>query len=187
VISGPLMSRLDRSKLCAWFAAQGPALVLFARQCLQADHREAAEDVVQEVFVRLLARTAERDSHPEPPNPAAWLHRCVRNACLDEQRGRRRRSHREKRAAATRWEWFDARPHDLIDANTARELLESLEEMPRQILVLRIWSGLTLDEAAEVTGLPRSTIFDHYKQSLARLRRAMESKRGARVGKPNER
>jgi RNA polymerase sigma-70 factor (ECF subfamily) len=180
------MAHLERSKLCALFASQGPALVLFARQCLGTEHRDVAEDVVQEVFVRLLARTADRGGLPEPPNPAAWLHRCVRNACLDEQRGRRRRSHREKRAAATRWEWFDPQPHDLIDANTARELLESLDAAPRQILVLRIWSGLTLDEAAEITGLPRSTVFDHYKQSLAKLRRAMESKRGAHAGTTNE-
>jgi hypothetical protein len=46
----------DRDTLCAWFAAHGRGLVLFARQALPPEHRVAAEDVVQEVFVRLLVR-----------------------------------------------------------------------------------------------------------------------------------
>lgn len=136
---------------------------------------------MQELFVRLLARTAERGGLQEPPNPAAWLHRCVRNACLDEQRGRRRRISREQQVASDRREWFQPQTNDLIDIATARQLLESLPELPRQILVLRIWSGLTLAETAEVTGLPSSTVYDHYRLALARMRSAMESTRGSHV------
>lgn len=184
------MGRLDRSKLCAWFDAHGRALVLFARQCLPAEDRAAAEDVVQELFVRLLARTAGAGDRGDtanpgggddpleiPPNPAAWLYRCVRNACGDERRGRVRRAYRERAVAAGRPDWFEARPDDLLDARLAQDVLETLPDALRQVVVLRVWSGLTLAEAADVTGRPVSTVHDQYRKALSAVRQAIEQQR----------
>lgn len=178
------MARPDRANLCAWFAAHGRGLVLFARQALPAEHRASAEDVVQELFVRLLARTAEHDADAEaeggvaaggldPAHPAAWLYRCVRNACEDERRSRVRRSRRERAVAAGRPDWFEPSPGDRVDARQAQAALAALDDLPRQVVVLRVWSGLTLAETADVVGLPLSTVYDHYRKALAALRAAM--------------
>lgn len=180
------MAQLDRPKLCAWFHAHGRALVLYARQCLPAEDRASAEDVVQELFVRLLAKTAgpdagaDSDAPADPPNPAAWLHRCVRNACQDERRGRVRRGHRERSVAAGRPDWFEPRPGDLLDARLAQDVLETLPDPQRQVVVLRVWSGLTLAEVADVTGLPVSTAHDHYRKALAAVRQAIEPRQRRR-------
>src|SRR5688500_876238 len=98
----------DPAKLATWFEAHAAALVLYARQ--RVAERARAEDVVQEVFVRLMAQRAE------PPNVKAWLHASVRNAAIDEARSSRRRKHREERvAAAHAARWFEHRPDELID------------------------------------------------------------------------
>ena len=67
-------------QLAELIATHAAALVLFARQWCA-----AAEDVVQEAFIKLAAqRTA-------PDNPVGWLYRVVRNGALGANRSARRR------------------------------------------------------------------------------------------------
>src|SRR5215212_5068916 len=103
------MSGVDPAKLADWFRARFPGLVLFARQWL--DGAEA-EDVVQEVFVRLLALG------DEPANVKAWLYLATRRAAIAAARSGRRRQRRERAAAERHREaaWFQPGPADRIDA-----------------------------------------------------------------------
>ena len=57
---------IDPATLGGWFDAYGAALVLYARQWLD---RGAAEDVVQDVFVRLMAQPGGQ----RPAHLRAWL------------------------------------------------------------------------------------------------------------------
>lgn len=168
------MPKATAVMIARWFDAHGRALVLYARQLL-ADRPAEADDVVQNLFVRLLTLAAG-NGVDEPPNPAAWLHKCLHNACLDERRGRRRRIRREHENVRHRRGWFETNPDDLIDAAAAQEALAALPEVARQVVTLRIWSGLTLAETADVTGLPVSTVHDQYRRALGQLRAAMESR-----------
>jgi RNA polymerase sigma-70 factor (ECF subfamily) len=161
----------DPSKLAKWFEAHAAALVLYARQWV--GDRARAEDVVQEVFVRLMAQAAE------PPNVRAWLHASVRHAAIDEARSSDRRRRREETAASVRTTpgWFDPRPDDLIDAQAAEAALQNLPPRQREVVVLRLWSGMTLGEVSQVTGLAVSTAHDEYRRGLDAIRRAMETTR----------
>jgi RNA polymerase sigma-70 factor (ECF subfamily) len=156
----------DPASLTAWFDAHAAQLVLYARQWLAPG---SAEDVVQEVFIRLMAR------RPAPDNVKAWLFRSVRNAAISESRSRRRRKEREHYVAAARGEWFAAKADDLIDAAAAQEALASLAAEQREVVILRIWAALTLQEISESIGMPLSTVYDHYRAALSAIRKKMES------------
>ncbi|QOV87713.1 RNA polymerase sigma factor [Humisphaera borealis] len=168
------MTRVNPAMIADWFDAHGRALVLYARQLLP-ERPVQADDLVQDLFVKLLALAADCNGSPVPPNPAAWLHKCLRNACLDERRGRVRRQRREQSAATDRPVWFEPRPEDLIDARLAQCAMESLPELARQVVTLRIWSGLTLAEVADVTGMGVSTVHDHYRKALSAMRSMIET------------
>jgi RNA polymerase sigma-70 factor (ECF subfamily) len=156
----------DPAPLSTWFEAHADALVLYARQWLD---RGGAEDVVQEVFVRLMAQRRE------PPNVKAWLYACVRNAAISEARSVFRRRRREQTAAGQTPAWFSPHPRDVLEAETVQRAVQDLPERQREILLLRVWSGMTLNEVAQVTGLAISTIFDEYRRGLDGVRRALES------------
>src|SRR5437763_9540367 len=126
------------------FEAHADALLLYARQWLGAAR---AEDVVQDVFLRLLA------GGRLPSEPRTWLFRCVRNAAISAWRSDRRRGRREQAAGRGRADWFVPRPEDRIDAEAAQEALRALSAVQREVVTLRIWSGLTLAEIGQVTGL----------------------------------
>ena len=154
------------AQLGGWYDAHAARLVLYARQWLD---RAVAEDVVQASFLRLA-------SQPQPPtNVKAWLFTAVRNAAISEHRQRQRRSRREQAVSLDRPDWFESNAGDLIDAKTAQEALARLPEPQREIILLRIWGGLSLPEAADVLGEPVSTLFSRYRAGLATLRQRMES------------
>ena len=140
-------------------------LVAYARQWVDAT---AAEDVVQRVFVRLL--TAGR----LPVDAKTWLFRCVRNEAISAWRSGRRRKRRERETVQSSPVWFVSTPEDAIDAATAQAAVEALPLDQREVIMLRLWSGLTLKEIAAVTGAGVTTVHDRYHAALAILRQRLE-------------
>ncbi len=162
------MAAIGPADLGNWFHAHGATLVLYARQWLE---RGAAEDVVQDVFLRLItARTA-------PANPRAWLFRAVRNAAISRLRSQKRRDAREAGPPDGRSSWFESNVGDRIDAAAAQRVLAALPEDQREVVVLRIWGELTLREIAELLDEPVSTVFSRYQAALTAIRRRMEPDR----------
>jgi RNA polymerase sigma-70 factor (ECF subfamily) len=160
---------IDSKQLSALFDAHAAALVLYARQFV-AD-AAAAEDVVHDVFVRLIALRAT------PDDPKAWLFRAVRNAAISQTRSVSRRRNRESDVSGARREWFEHRVDDLIDASAAQRALESLPAHLREVVVLRLWAQLGFQQIADLIGLSVSSAFERYQTALSMMRRKLETPR----------
>jgi RNA polymerase sigma-70 factor (ECF subfamily) len=143
------------------FGEHAAALVLYARQWC-----EAAEDVVQEAF---LALARQRKG---PDRVVPWLYRVVRNGALAAARAERRRRRREVRVAVGE-AWF-ASADDRLDAERAQELLSELDADLREVLVARLWGGLTFDEIARLQGCSLTTAHRRYQAGLERLQERLE-------------
>ncbi|MEA2711506.1 MAG: hypothetical protein QOF78_4107 [Phycisphaerales bacterium] len=95
---------------------------------------------------------------------AAYLFACVRTAALDLSRAAGRRRHHEANGTA-----FE-RPSDREDL---REVVEAaLAKLPpeqREVLVLKIWGGLTFAQIGESLALPANTAASRYRYALERL------------------
>ena len=161
----PLLSITDPARIARWFEAHARPLVLYARQW---DDGVGAEDVVHDVFARLMRQATE------PADIQTWLYRAVRNAAIDRLRSSKRRRRRETRVASTRPPWFEPRPEDLIDAESVCRQLQQVPAEARQIVVLRIWAGLTLTQIAAITGISRATAWRRYRHALAQIRERLE-------------
>jgi RNA polymerase sigma factor (sigma-70 family) len=159
------MSVIDPTTLAQLFDAAAPGLVLYARQWLDT---QEAQDVVQEAFIKLMQQ------RPQPDDAKAWLCRIVRNQAIDRLRSAKRRQQRELTVSQERAPWFDPRPDDLVDAASAQAALATLPEEQRDVVVLRIWNGLTLAQIATVIGCPVSTVFSRYQSALTAIRRRLE-------------
>lgn len=142
-------------------AAHAPALALYARTWC-----DAPDDAVQDAFCKLAAlRTA-------PADPTAWLYRTARNAAIDLGRADRRRKRREE-AAARPDRWFVEAEVDGLDAVEAVAALEGLPVEQREVIVARLWGGLTLEQAADAAGCAVSTAFRRYEAGIAALRQRL--------------
>lgn len=161
------MAAIEPREIRRFFDAHGALLVLYARQWLESG---LAEDVVQDAFMSLAAQPGA------PDNVRAWLLKTVRNAALNQLRARRRRRGHERDATAGRSAWFERHPDDLLDAATAQAALAALPAEQREVVVLRIWGGMTLNETSEILALPVSTLWSRYQAALAALRERLESR-----------
>ena len=152
------MSPADIARLIDAHAAP---LVLYARQwCGE------PEDVVQEAFLKLVRQ------HRPPEDPSAWLYRVVRNGALDAAKMARRRQRRES-AAARPVCWFVESEVDGLDAKTAVAALERLEPEQREVVMARLWGGLSYEQIGEVVGCSASTAFRRYTAGVEELRKQL--------------
>jgi RNA polymerase sigma factor (sigma-70 family) len=158
---GPEPAQLGR--LFDSFAA---ALVLYARQWLD---RASAEDVVQDAFLSLMAAGGR------PTDAKAWLFRAVRNAALNRLRAERRRGRHEGEFKKSRADWFDPGSSDLLAPAIVQTALSSLPIEQREVIVLRIWAQMTLNQIGELLDEPISTLGSRYQAGLAALRRMLEA------------
>ena len=134
------------------------ALTLYARQWCA-----SPEDVVQAAFCKLSAQRT-------PPNDAvAWLFRVVRNAGIDWSKAERRRAKRE-RTASKPVGWFAEASIDGLDANAAIHALDLLLPELREVIVARLWGGLTLEQVSLAVGCSPSTAHRRYEAGIVALR-----------------
>jgi RNA polymerase sigma factor (sigma-70 family) len=132
------------------------ALRLYARQW-----GGSADDVVQEAFVKL----AQLATPPEQVVP--WLYRVVRNAGLAMARSSARRRRRETQVSSGE-AWFSA-VDDRLDAEQATRILAELPLEQREVIVARLWGGLTFEEVAALTTCSLATAHRRYQAGLAAL------------------
>lgn len=135
------------------------ALVLYARQWCG-----APEDVVQEAFLKLVVQKTP------PDNPVPWLYRVVRNAALTVRRAERRRRHHETVAAARAPAWFVDSDLAGMDAAATTAALRSLPPTQSEVIVARIWGGLTFEQIGEAVGCSAATAYRTYVAGLSALR-----------------
>jgi RNA polymerase sigma-70 factor (ECF subfamily) len=146
-----------------WLERHGAGLVLLARQWVPS--RADAEDVVQEAFVRFW------HSRDRATDPAAYLYACVKHCALDWQRSRRRQSRREIAAARPEAESLFTGPLEQEERRAVlTAALAELPEKQREVLVMKIWGGLSFPQIASALRISANTAASRYRYALARLR-----------------
>jgi len=148
---------------------------VFTFACYYLGNREEAEDVTQEVLLRLWRHLDK----VETETAGAWLARVTRNACYDHLRSQRSRRklfteglNEEMSTASDPGPRPDA---GLVTWDVARHLkraLAELDEPYRSIVVLREVRELKYEEISEVMEIPLNTV----KTYLHRARRKLREK-----------
>ena len=129
------------------------ALLRYAARLL--NNAEAAQDVVQDAFLRLHRHwtSVMSDGRLSP-----WLYRTTHNAAVDYiRRESRLRALHEKQAADPAVGAADPVPAAVADAREERKRLAldhlaKLDPPERQVLILRLQEGLSYREIGAVTG-----------------------------------
>lgn len=140
------------------------ALVLYARQLCG-----SADDVVQEAYLKLSRQRRVPDA------VLPWLYRVVRNGAISAARSRRRRKKHEAGAAQGREAWFVDAVDQQIDARAAAEAIQTLSADDREVVVARVWGGLTFVEIGQLVGTSDSTAHRRYEAALKSLRARLET------------
>ena len=143
--------------------------------------REKAEDLVQEVFIRVYRHIHRFDRSKKF---STWVYTIASNLAKNELRNRSRnplvlfqaiKSNWEDEERPLQFEDTTARPDDLFRKRHLRQLVEEtvaqLPEHHRQVIVLRELEGKSYEEIAEITDCNLGTV----KSRLNRARNAFAS------------
>lgn len=146
--------------------------------------RELAEDLFQEVWIRVMLRGAQFNGKSRFDT---WLFTIARNLVIDFRR---------KRTLASLDELFDGAgdddrpmaieitdeqpsPFDRLATGEDRlrvsEALLEIDTLYREVLVLRFHEGLSLQEIADVTRAPLSTVKSRLYRGLAAIKSRLEA------------
>jgi RNA polymerase sigma-70 factor (ECF subfamily) len=153
--------KLQADEVQSLYQQHGPGLLLYA--CSLLGRKHAAEDVLQQVFMKLL----EQSTIPEEPKP--YLFRAVHNAALNLIR-----SESNQVELADIEPWFEALEHDHAARVTLTTELMRIPQEQRQVLVLHLWGGLSFDEIASMLAISANTAASRYRYALQKLRVTMQ-------------
>jgi len=148
-------------------------LYVVARLILRDDGR--AEDATQEALVAAWRRL---NGLRDPDRFEAWLHRLLVNACYREARRGRRQGSIEvhvqtlpmPEAAGSSGMDFDLADRDQLERGFRR-----LDVDQRTVLVMHYYLGFSLDDAAEVLGVPPGTVRSRLHRAIGAMRAALEA------------
>ncbi len=146
---------------------------------------KAAEDVTQEVFLRLWR-------HPERYDPArgslrGYLLTVTRSVALDMVRSETARRTREGRATSSGGQPPAEADHEALAADgrsTIARALDVLSPEEHQAIVAAFYGRCTYREAALELGLPEGTIKSRIRSGLQRMHLYLAQLEGAVTGEP---
>lgn len=144
--------------------------------------RQVAEDLLQEVLLRVVRRAS---SFQGQSKLTTWLYTIARNACIDAGRRAKHRNHArldqplrsEERGGATLLDRVaDKGPspadgvRDLRFKEALQGALDALPEEQRDVFIMRELQGLKFREIAVVVGVSENTIKSRMRYALQGLR-----------------
>ena len=134
-------------------------------------NREDAEDVTQEVLLRLWDHNSGLTGEAQE----AWIYRVTRNACLDALR--RRKSYRSvvgTQAGEPAVQNAPAVEANLLQHLGIEEALNRLAEPYRTVIWLRYFEGLSCKAIGQKLGMPLSTVRVYLCRGKRRLQVLLE-------------
>jgi RNA polymerase sigma-70 factor (ECF subfamily) len=148
--------------------------------------REVAEDLFQETWMRVLLRGTQYNGKARFDT---WLFTIARNLVIDLSRKRTMASLDEMSEGKDDDRPFEIAMHgpspleqfqERENCAEVGEVLLKLEPSYREVLVLRFYEELSLEEIAGVTRAPLSTVKSRLYRGLAALKPEMEQLRASR-------
>ena len=178
------IGRFQQDALAEAYRRHAGAVFGLARRLLT-DHARA-EEIVQEVFVRLWNEPDRFD--PERGTLRSFLLANAHGRAVDLIRSEASRRRREEREAAeTADAGYDIAREvwDLALAGHVRDAMETLQEGERSAIELAYFGGLTYREAAEQLGEAEGTVKSRIRSGLKKLRAELTDS-GITVGSGTE-
>jgi RNA polymerase sigma-70 factor (ECF subfamily) len=163
------IGRWNQDALAEVYRRHAGSVLALAHRVLST--RATAEEVVQEVFLRLWNTPEKFD--PERGSLRSFLLAQAHGRAVDVVRSdtsRRRREERDVRQQAEAGYDIDNEVWDLAVADQVKEAMSALPDEERNAIALAYFGGRTYREVAVVLGAPEGTVKTRIRSGLRRMR-----------------
>ncbi len=159
----------NRQSFAAFYSATSAKIFGVCLSLLK--RRDLAEEIVQEVYVKIWGKAADFDA--SRASPITWIATIARNRCLDELRKKTPVSLDELQETQ---EFAAEEINPLAGLEHGQDLaalmrcLNTLEEERKQMILLAYYRGLSREALSQKFAKPVATIKTWLHRSLAQLR-----------------
>ncbi len=171
----PLAQNGDQRALKEIIKVVHPTVLRYARARISGGRTPTAEDVAQEVCLAVATSVHKYQDTGKPF--MAFVYGIAFNKVTDAHRALSRDKSSPTDDVPDQ-EFLGSTPEDAamveVGSNRVRELLDLLSEKAREIVVLRIFVGLSAEETAEITGSTAGAVRVAQHRALATMRKAVE-------------
>ena len=142
---------------------------LYRYACYRLGEREAAQDVIQELYLKLHKRKLD-----EVKNLRCYLYRALSNCCTQQLRERRKVEYVDVTALR------DLQTEDITPSNFEQEqtmiarLLAALPDEQSEVIRLHLHGECTFVEIAEILEIPLPTAKSRYRYGIEHLRKELQ-------------
>lgn len=142
---------------------------LYRYACYRLGEREAAQDVIQELYLKLHERELG-----EVKNVRCYLYRALSNCCTQQLRERRKVEYVDVTALR------NLQAEDITPTNFEQEqaliarLLAALPDEQSEVIRLHLHGECTFAEIAEILDIPLPTAKSRYRYGIEHLRKELQ-------------
>ncbi|MBQ3582323.1 MAG: RNA polymerase sigma factor [Alistipes sp.] len=151
----------------AAFTAELKSLYRYA--CYRLGRREEAQDVIQELYLKL-----HRQQLHEVSNARCYLYRALSNSCTQLLRNRHRIEYVDVTSLRD-LHTEDMTPSDFDEEQALiARLLATLPDEQSEVIRLHLHGGCTFTEIAEILDIPLPTAKSRYRYGIEHLRKELQ-------------
>ncbi len=162
--------RGDRAALEALVTALEPNLYGYLLRKVDDEH--LAQDLLQEVLLRVVRSLGT--FKPERPFES-WVFTIAANLCRDYYRNPKRSQSLDAIEDGLKETWVGEGPADAADrAEWKARLPKAVERLPpeqKEVVLLRVYGGMSFQEIADATGCPLNTALGRMRYAILNLRK----------------
>lgn len=169
-LQGAAISAETDTLVVELFRTEGRSLVRLAR--LFVDDRDAAEDIVQEAFLRLARHAGRIDAIERAP---AYLRSIVLNLARDHNR-RGLVSLRHLATSGREVDVDDDIADRLVRSEEHQRVIDAVRRLPgrqRDCITLRYFEELSIDQTATALGVSVNSVKTHLQRAMSALDRTL--------------
>ena len=127
-----------------------------------------AEDAAQDTFVKIIERAS---SYKEGTSAKAWMLTVARNVALDTVRHRKFETPDENIDDDISERFDESADVTSMEVRTA---LEELSDEDRQIVTMKVYSGMRHSEIAQIMGISTEAAKKKYQRAIAKMKEILD-------------
>lgn len=136
-------------------------------------HKETAEDLVSRTFMKALEGIKKFSI--DQGSFSSWLYAIARNSVIDHYRVNKDSSDLSRVFDLTSREDLEASQDIKGKLEEAIAYLEKLKPEQKEIILMRVWDGLSYKEIAEITGKSEDNCKMIFSRSIGMLRKDLQA------------
>lgn len=130
--------------------------------------KEIAEDLTSTTFMKAIQKISTLNT--KKASFKTWLYRIARNTVIDHYRSHQQNDHLEGGWELREVENMTDNVDFRMKIKSINNYLKKLKPEQREIVLLRVWSGCSFQEIAQIMGKTEAACKMHFKRVIEKLR-----------------